>query len=95
VRLLEEWGAIQALAIARAPARDDGAAPAALEVEYLDGAAEGIGRMALALRREAAAGGLAGVRLAIPDLLILHDAMDGAGYARLDVQALWCFARDL
>jgi ribosomal protein S18 acetylase RimI-like enzyme len=110
LRLLEEWGTIQALAIlegtdgagaddARAAVEGEdksGDEAAALEVAYLDGASEGIGRMTLALRRVAGERGLGQVRLWLPDLLILRDAMDGAGYQRPeDDEPLYLYARDL
>jgi hypothetical protein len=92
VCVLEAWEQIQALAIAQA--RTGGGEPR-LRVEYLDGQAEWIGRIALSLRGEAARRGLATVTAPLPDLLMLHDAMDGAGFARLASKALWCYARRL
>lgn len=93
VCLLEEWGMIQALAIAQ-PRSHEGES-SRLEVQYLDGAAEGVGRMALVLRGEAARRGLATVRATIADMLILHDAMAGGGYTQRGGQPLWCYARAL
>ena len=53
-------------------------------------------RLALALRQMAAREGLAEVRALLPDeVLILRDAMDGAGYAQRDDHATWCYARTL
>ena len=79
VLLLEEWGTIVALAILRdVPARDG--QPSRLEVTYMDGLSDAIGRLALVLREVAAERGHARVGLWLPNLLILHDAMDGAGY---------------
>lgn len=93
VCLLEEWGAIQALAVTQPQSYAvDGPH---LEVQYLDGSAEGVGRMALVLRGEAARRGLAKVRATIADALILHDAMAGGGYAQRGGQPLWCYARTL
>jgi len=94
VWLLEEWETIQALAVALAEEVADGT-PADLEVRYLDGASEGIGRLALVLREVAAERGLARVALWLPDLLILRDAMDGAGYTHDSDGALWVYARML
>jgi GNAT superfamily N-acetyltransferase len=96
VFVLEAWDTIQALAMVRdhPGGADDDLGPR-LEVEYLDGMADWIGRMALALRGQAAGRELPLVRLALPDLLILHDAMDGAGYERRGSSPLWCYARRL
>jgi GNAT superfamily N-acetyltransferase len=93
VRLLEEWDTIHALAIA-APAPSAAGEPTTLAVRYIDGLADAIGRLALALRAEAAADRCERVELWLPDLLILHDAMDGAGYER-DDETMLVFARDL
>lgn len=94
VWLLEEWEAIQALAIpADVPARED--EPSRLHVRYIDGAADGIGRLALVLREEAGLRGHATVDLWLPDLLILRDAMDGAGYSAGEGGAMWVYARGL
>jgi ribosomal protein S18 acetylase RimI-like enzyme len=95
VWLLEERGTIQALAIAagQADEEDDGSI---FDVHYLDGASEGIGRLALALRRVAAERGLSEVELWLPNLLILQDAMAGAGYTRPDGdEAMYLYAREL
>ena len=94
VWLLEEWDTIQALAIAVESGGRDGAAQR-LEVRYMDGLSEAISRLALALRLEAARGGLASVRLWLPDLLILADAMNAAGYTRDEDGAMWVYARML
>lgn len=94
VHTLEAWDAIQALAIVHANQRAEQGPR--LSVQYLDGAAEGIGRLALALRHMAARDGLAEVRAQLPDeVLILRDAMDGAGYTQRDDHATWCYARTL
>ena len=91
---LEAWGAVQALAIAHANTRVRG--EPRLSGKYLDGAAESIGRLALVLRAEAAHLELPLVRVVLPDeVLILHDAMDGAGYERMEDHAMWCYARTL
>jgi ribosomal protein S18 acetylase RimI-like enzyme len=90
---LEGWDTILALAILHdAPARTGEVAT--LQVRYVDGQAESIGRLARALRGVAAARGLARVDLWLPDLLILHDAMDGAGYQRT-YSGMWVYQREL
>jgi ribosomal protein S18 acetylase RimI-like enzyme len=96
VRLIEEWGTIQALAIVTPQAEDtsDTSAVPTLDVRYLDGQADAIGRLALALRAEAAVEHYGRVELWLPNLLILHDAMDGAGYER-DDEIMLVFAREL
>ncbi len=94
VWLLEEWEAIQALAILeeRPPYSPD--ERGRLHLRYVDGASEGIGRLALVLREEAGLRGLGSVTLWLPDLLILRDAMAGAGY-EADDTPMWVYARDL
>ncbi|MGH2503523.1 MAG: hypothetical protein ACRDID_13535, partial [Ktedonobacterales bacterium] len=87
---LEEWGATQALAIATEDTNDG----AELEVRYIDGLSDAIGRLALLLRGEAHRRKLEQVWLWLPDLLILRDAMDGAGYTRGD-ETMWVYAREL
>lgn len=87
---LEEWGATQALAIAT----EDQSDGPELEVRYIDGLSDAIGRLALLLRGEAFARKLEQVWLWLPDLLILRDAMDGAGYTRGD-ETMWVYARAL
>ena len=93
VRLIEEWGTIQALAIAMARSSGDRETPT-LDVRYIDGLADSIGRLALALRAEAATADCERVELSLPDLLILRDAMDGAGYEG-DDETMLVFAREL
>jgi ribosomal protein S18 acetylase RimI-like enzyme len=88
---LEEWGIIQALAIV-AEDHSDGAE---LEVRYIDGLSDAIGRLALLLRGEASRRGLERIWLWLPNLLILRDAMAGAGYTRGDPDPLWVYAREL
>ncbi len=90
---LEAWETVQALAIAQPRVRSERGPR--LSVQYLDGTAEGIGRLSLALRGEAARQGLAAVTAIVPDTLMLHDAMLGAGYAPNDHGAVWCYARSL
>jgi ribosomal protein S18 acetylase RimI-like enzyme len=94
VWLLEEHGAVLALAVARAlPA--SAIDPPWLQVRYMDGLPESIGRLALALRSSAAQRGVDEVDLWLPDLLILQDAMNGAGYRRETDGAMWVYAREL
>ena len=93
VRLIEEWGAIQALAIAVPTAPEWDRTPT-LAVRYMDGLADAIGRLALSMRAEAAATAYARVELWLPDLLILRDAMAGAGYEG-DGEVMLVFAREL
>lgn len=88
---LQEWGAAQALAIVS----EDRADGAELEVRYIDGLSDAIGRLALLLRGEAHRRGLEQVWLWLPDLLILRDAMDGAGYVRGEPEPMWVYAREL
>lgn len=88
---LDEWGATQALAIVTEEHSDG----PELETRYMDGLSDAIGRLALLLRGEAHRRGLARVWLWLPDLLILRDAMDGAGYRREDAGAMWMYARVL
>jgi ribosomal protein S18 acetylase RimI-like enzyme len=91
VIVLEEWGATLALAIVT----EDHADRPELEVRYIDGLSDAIGRLALLLRGEAARRGLERVWLWLPDLLILRDAMDGAGYIRGEEDPMWVYAREL
>ncbi len=101
VWLWAEGAAIQALAIAasRVGETDDVSDESSLDVMYLDGldgASEGIGRLALALRRVAAERGLADVELWLPHLLIVRDALAGAGYLCLEPdETMYLYARDL
>ena len=97
MRLIEEWETIAALAILAAPALTPEPEEArVLEVTYLSGSSEGIGRLALALRSAAYERNLAEVKLWLPDLLILRDAMDGAGYAIPEGDEPLClYAREL
>lgn len=88
---LEEWRTTQALAIVTEDHEDH----PELEVRYIDGLSEAIGRLALLLRGEAAQRGLERVWLWLPELLILRDAMDGAGFSRGDIDPMWVFAREL
>lgn len=94
VLLLEEWETILALAVIQNYAESAGEAPS-LDVRYIDGLSDGIGRLALVLREVAQERGLGRVTLWLPDLLILHDAMDGAGYTAGGGGAMWVYARTL
>lgn len=100
IHTLEAWDAIQALAIVHANSSAERGPH--LTVQYLDGAAEGIGRLALALRQFASREGLDEVRIILPDeVLILKDAMDGARFSRREDDSAsedhptWCYARTL
>jgi ribosomal protein S18 acetylase RimI-like enzyme len=95
---LQEWDTLQALAIAMPPSADDESddeGRALLRVRYTDGAADGLGQLALALRGVAAEHALTAVDLWLPNLLILHDAMQGAGYTRQDEAPVELYAREL
>jgi ribosomal protein S18 acetylase RimI-like enzyme len=94
VWLLEEWEAIQALAILEERPPDTAGTRGRLHVRYMDGASEGIGRLALVLREEAGLRGLESVALWLPSLLILRDAVAGAGY-EADEPPIWVYAREL
>ena len=87
---LDEWDAPQALAVAS----EDHDSEPTLEVRYIDGLSDAIGRLALLLRTEAYRRTLEQVWLWLPDLLILRDAMDGAGYRRGE-EPMWVYARAL
>jgi len=65
-----------------------------LPVRYVDGLSDSIGRLGLALRAEAATMDCDRVELWLPNLLILRDAMAGAGY-EADDETMLVFARDL
>lgn len=94
VWLLEDWGTIQALAMLEERASYEPGERGHLHIRYMDGASEGIGRLALVLREEAGLRGLASVVIWLPDLLILRDAMAGAGYSNSE-GPMWVYAREL
>ena len=95
VRLIEEWGAIQSLAILSPRLEAGGWREATtLPVRYVDGLADSIGRLGLALRAEATTMDCVRVELWLPNLLILRDAMAGAGYEG-DDETMLVFAREL
>lgn len=89
---LDEWGGPQALAVAT---EDVGDGAPYLEARYVDGLSDAIGRLALLLRGEAHRRGLGQVFLWLPDLLILTDAMNGAGYTPENDTPMWVYARSL
>ncbi|MGH2516910.1 MAG: GNAT family N-acetyltransferase [Ktedonobacterales bacterium] len=93
VYVLEEWGTILALAVVRDAADTEGK-QSSLDVRYIDGLSEAIGRLALVLREVAQERRLRRVELWLPDLLILRDAMDGAGYTGNN-NPMWVYARTL
>jgi hypothetical protein len=70
------------MAILQDEVSDEEDEPGTLQVRYIDGAASSIGTLALALREIAHMRDLTRVELWLPDLLILRDAMSGAGYNR-------------
>ena len=93
VFMLEEWDTILALAIVQDSPGTAGEPPS-LDVSYIDGLSDAIGRLALVLREVAQERGLSGVTLWLPNLLILHDAMDGASYTD-ESGIIWAYARAL
>jgi ribosomal protein S18 acetylase RimI-like enzyme len=91
---LEEWEAIQAVALVRDAGREMSPL-ATLQVRYIDGTAGGISTLALVLREIAQERELEQVELWLPDLLILQDAMNGAGYMRSSHEKMWVYQRTL
>lgn len=92
---LDELGGLAALAIVE---RVDGdpANPNELPILatwYCDGSADALGRMGVALRALAMRQRVPRVELWLPDLLILRDAMDGAGFTA--GEPMWVYAREL
>jgi ribosomal protein S18 acetylase RimI-like enzyme len=92
---LDELGGLAALAVVE---RVDGEPdnpddPPILSVWYCDGSADALGRMGVALRALATAQDLPRVELWLPDLLILRDAMDGAGFSAHE--PMWVYTREL
>jgi ribosomal protein S18 acetylase RimI-like enzyme len=90
---LEEWGTLQAVAIVAIDAAQ-GDEPARLESRYTDGTADALGRLGLALRRIAAERQCNEIVLWLPNLLILRDAMEGAGFRGGD-EPMEVYARGL
>jgi ribosomal protein S18 acetylase RimI-like enzyme len=92
---LDELGGLAALAVVE---RNDGEPDnpddlPILAVWYCDGSADALGRMGVALRALAMAQELSRVELWLPDLLILRDAMDGAGFSAHE--PMWVYTREL
>jgi ribosomal protein S18 acetylase RimI-like enzyme len=92
---LDELGALAALALVeRVEGESDNPDdPPNLTVWYCDGSADALGRMGVALRALATAQDLSRVELWLPDLLILRDAMDGAGFSAHE--PMWVYTREL
>jgi ribosomal protein S18 acetylase RimI-like enzyme len=92
---LDELGALAALAVVERvegePDNQDD--PSILSVWYSDGSADALGRLGVALRALARTQDLPRVELWLPDLLILRDAMDGAGFSAHE--PMWVYAREL
>jgi ribosomal protein S18 acetylase RimI-like enzyme len=92
---LDELGGLAALAVVeRVEGEPDNPAdPPILSVWYCDGSADALGRMGVALRALARTQHLPRVELWLPDLLILRDAMDGAGFSTHE--PMWIYTREL
>jgi ribosomal protein S18 acetylase RimI-like enzyme len=92
---LDELGGLAALAVVeRAEGEPDSSDyPPMLATVYCDGSADALGRMGVALRALARTQDLPRVELWLPDLLILRDAMDGAGFTA--GEPMWMYAREL
>lgn len=93
VWLIEGWGEIQSLMLA-GPQRGSPTSDH-FTIRYLDGTAEGISRLALHLRAVALERGFALIEARPPDLLIIHDALNGAGLGRATERAQLVFAREV
>jgi ribosomal protein S18 acetylase RimI-like enzyme len=92
---LDELGGLAALAVVERVGgeAEDPDDPPILSAWYYDGSADAIGRMGVALRARAKTESAPRVELWLPDLLILRDAMDGAGFSAHE--PMWIYARDL
>jgi GNAT superfamily N-acetyltransferase len=92
---VEDHGTIQSLVIAGSWAVNSHETRLALR--YLDGTSQGIGQLALHLRARAAQAGdrYSLVEARPTDLLILHDALNGAGFTRTDDAVYWVYAKNL
>jgi hypothetical protein len=92
---LDELGGLAALAVVeRVEGEPDNPGdPPILSVWYCDGSADALDRMGVALRGLAATQNLPRVELWLPDLLILRDAMDGAGFSAHE--PMWIYTREL
>lgn len=90
VLTLTQWDDFQAIAICGF----QGAEPLLL-VEYIDGAPDGISRMAYGLRTLAADRGLEQVAITLPPLLMLRDALEGTGYQTEDAGFFLVYQRQI
>jgi N-acetylglutamate synthase-like GNAT family acetyltransferase len=90
---VEDWGEMQSLMIAGP--RQVTSEESRFTIRYLDGAVQGIGQLALSVRALAADEHFAEIDARPPDLLILHDALNGAGLTRTEPAIQWIFAKDL
>jgi ribosomal protein S18 acetylase RimI-like enzyme len=92
---LDELGGLAALAVVeRVEGEPDNSDdPPILSVWYCDGSADALGRMGAGLRALARTQNLSRVELWLPDLLILRDAMDGAGFSTHE--PMWVYTREL
>jgi ribosomal protein S18 acetylase RimI-like enzyme len=92
---LDELGGLAALAVVEQVENDPDHPDdrPLLSAWYCDGSADALGRMGVALRALARTMNLLRVELWLPDLLILRDAMDGAGYSA--GEPMWTYAREL
>lgn len=89
---LEDYGELQALAIGGPRRRGDATR---FSIRYLDGAVQGIGQLALHLRAQAADAGIARIDAHPPELLILRDALEGAGFSSAGRAPQWLYAQEL
>jgi ribosomal protein S18 acetylase RimI-like enzyme len=92
---LDELGGLAALAVVERVEgdRDNTDDPPIMSVWYCDGSADALGRLGVGLRALARTQNLPRVELWLPDLLILRDAMDGAGFATHE--PMWVYSREL
>jgi GNAT superfamily N-acetyltransferase len=89
---LTDYDEIQALMIAGPRER---AGEMRFTIRYLDGAMQGIGQLALHLRALAATSGYGIIEARPPELLILYDALNGAGFTNLDMPLQWIYAKGI
>lgn len=75
---VSEWDEFQSIAIVAPYMAGDGL----FAMSLLDGAVDGLGRIALFLRAHAATLGAELIEVRVPELLIIFDALDGAGFTR-------------
>jgi ribosomal protein S18 acetylase RimI-like enzyme len=92
---LDDLGSLAALAVVERVEgeTDNPNDPPILSVWYCDGSADALGRMGVALRALATKQNLSPVALWLPDLLMLRDAMDGAGFSAHE--PMWVYSREL